>query len=61
MFFLGVKSVIGNGMIRVKILTDKLITEKLFTYYVCIKKNFNVAFFQLPIVFFFKKSEKKDG
>ena len=39
MFFLGVKSVIGNGMIRVKILTDKLITKNHPAYYVDIKKN----------------------
>ncbi len=46
--------------IRVKFLTDNLITQNCFTYYVKLKKNFHLRFFSISSRFFIRKSEKKN-
>ena len=45
--------------IRVKFLTDNLITQNCLTYYVKLKKNFHLRIFSISSRFFFRKSEKK--
>jgi hypothetical protein len=46
--------------IRVKFLTDNLITQNCLTYYVKLKKIFHLRIFSISSRFFIRKSEKKN-